>query len=267
MESPTPFDKILILDFGSQYTQLIARRVRECQVYSEIHPYDLNPASIQAFAPKGIILSGGPASVYERNAPHIDPAVLELGIPVLGICYGMQLMGHLLGGEVVRARRREYGKADLVLRRPSKLFAGLGRKGTRLSVWMSHGDQVRKLPPGFHAIASSENTPFTAIENPRKRIYGLQFHPEVVHTPQGLSMLKNFLFKVCGCKHRWTMRSFLDQAISDVRGRVGSGRVICGLSGGVDSSVVAKAPMHLCQQRPSPKERGGASGEFVPPLF
>ncbi len=239
MEGQTSFDKILILDFGSQYTQLIARRVRECQIYSEIHPYHLGIEAIRSFGPRGIILSGGPASVYEKGAPHSDPAIFDLGIPVLGICYGMQLMGHLLGGEVVRARKREYGKATLVLNRPSPLFKGLGRKGKELSVWMSHGDHVRSLPFGFCAVASSENTPFTAVENRQKKIYGLQFHPEVVHTPQGLAILRNFLFEICGCKHLWTMRSFLDQAIGDVRKRVGSGKVICGLSGGVDSTVVA----------------------------
>jgi GMP synthase (glutamine-hydrolysing) len=239
MKGRTSFDKILILDFGSQYTQLIARRVRECQIYSEIHPYHMGIEAIRSFAPSGIILSGGPASVYEKNAPHSDPAIFKLGIPVLGICYGMQLMGHLLGGEVVRARKREYGKATLVLNRESPLFKGLGGKGKVLSVWMSHGDLVRTLPSGFCAIASSENTPFTAVENRRTKIYGLQFHPEVVHTPEGLSILKNFLFEICGCKHLWTMRSFLDQAIDDVRKRVGRGKVICGLSGGVDSTVVA----------------------------
>jgi GMP synthase (glutamine-hydrolysing) len=239
MKGRTSFDKILILDFGSQYTQLIARRVRECQIYSEIHPYSMGLEAIRSFSPRGIILSGGPASVYEKDAPHSDPAIFHLGIPILGICYGMQLMGHLLGGEVVRARKREYGKATLVLNRASPLFKGLGGKGKSLSVWMSHGDLVRALPSGFCAIASSENTPFTAVENRRAKIYGLQFHPEVVHTPQGLSILRNFLFEICGCRHLWTMRSFLDQAIADVRGRVGSGKIICGLSGGVDSTVVA----------------------------
>jgi GMP synthase (glutamine-hydrolysing) len=239
VEGRTSFDKILILDFGSQYTQLIARRVRECQIYSEIHPYHMGIEAIRSFAPRGIILSGGPASVYEKDAPHSDPAIFKLGIPVLGICYGMQLMGHLLGGEVIRARKREYGKATLILSRQSPLFKGLGGKGKALSVWMSHGDLVRTLPSGFCAIASSENTPFTAVENRRAKIYGLQFHPEVVHTPEGLSILKNFLFEICGCKHLWTMRSFLDQAIDDVRKRVGPGKVICGLSGGVDSTVVA----------------------------
>ena len=239
MKGRTSFDKILILDFGSQYTQLIARRIRECQIYSEIHPYHMGIEAIRSFTPCGIILSGGPASVYEKDAPHSDPAIFKLGVPVLGICYGMQLMGHLLGGEVVRARKREYGKVTLVLTRESPLFKGLGGKGKALSVWMSHGDLVRVLPSGFCAIASSENTPFTAVENRRAKIYGLQFHPEVVHTPEGLSILKNFLFEICGCHHLWTMRSFLDQTIDDVRKQVGPGKVICGLSGGVDSTVVA----------------------------
>jgi len=234
-----PFDKILILDFGSQYTQLIARRVRECQIYSEIHPYDMRVEEIKSFAPKGIILSGGPASVYEKNAPHCDPAILSLGIPILGICYGMQLMGYLLGERVSRSKRREYGKANLVLEGKSKLFKGLGRKGGPLEVWMSHGDQLRTLPPGFRATARSRNTPLTAMEDSRKGLYGLQFHPEVVHTPRGLSILKNFLFLVCGCTHLWTMRSFLDQTARDLKKQIASGKVICGLSGGVDSTVVA----------------------------
>jgi GMP synthase (glutamine-hydrolysing) len=239
MTRRTFFDKILILDFGSQYTQLIARRVRECQVYSEIHPYHMTVEEVKAFGPKGIILSGGPASVYERNAPLCDPAILNLGIPVLGICYGMQLIGQLLGGEVSRAKKREYGKACLTLERGGMLFKGLGRRGSQLHVWMSHGDHVRILPPGFHGIASSGNTPFTAIANDRKKIYGLQFHPEVVHTLKGMSIMKNFLFAVCGCTHLWTMRSFLDQASRDLKERIGSGKVLCALSGGVDSSVVA----------------------------
>ncbi len=233
------YDKILILDFGSQYTQLIARRVRECQVYSEIHPYSMAVEEVQAFAPKGIILSGGPASVYEKNAPHCDPMILALGIPILGICYGMQLLGQLLGGEVVRSKKREYGKAKLVLEKDCPLFAGLGRKGSELDVWMSHGDQVRKPPKGFHGVASSKNTPLTAIENEKRRIYGLQFHPEVVHTPKGLDVLKNFLFRICRCTHLWTMQSFVDQASRELRQEIGTKRVICGLSGGVDSAVVA----------------------------
>ena len=239
MEKQTFFDKILILDFGSQYTQLIARRVRECQIYSEIHPYDISLSKLRLFSPKGIILSGGPASVYAKNAPVCDPAVFGMGIPILGICYGMQLIAQSLGGEVTRTEKREYGKAKLTLKRDGKLFKGLGRKGGRLTVWMSHGDLVKKLPPGFHAIAYSKNTPFAAIENSQKGIYGLQFHPEVVHTQRGLDLIRNFLFNVCGCSKLWTMESFLDQTSRDLKKRVGKGKVICALSGGIDSTVVA----------------------------
>jgi GMP synthase (glutamine-hydrolysing) len=238
-ETQVHFDKILILDFGSQYTQLIARRVRECQIYSEIHPYTMTIEEVTAFSPKGIILSGGPASVYEKGAPHCDPAILTLGIPVLGICYGMQLIGQALGGKVARCRKREYGKATLTLDQGGGIFKGTGRKGSHLEVWMSHGDQIRTLPPGFHTIAHSGNTPVTAIEHRQKRIYGFQFHPEVVHTPKGLHLIQNFLFNVCGCTRLWTMRSFLDQTIHDLKKKIGSKRVICGLSGGVDSAVVA----------------------------
>ena len=231
--------KILILDFGSQYTQLIARRVRECEIYSEIHPFSMTVEEVKAFNPKGILLSGGPASVYQRKAPHCDSAILNLGIPVLGICYGMQLMGHLLGGEVVRGKRREYGMATLTLTRSGKLFKGVAQKGSQVKVWMSHGDHVSKLPPGFCGLAESLNTPYTAIEDKRRKLYGLQFHPEVVHTRQGLMILSNFLFNICGCKRTWTMRSFLEQAASDLKKQIGSGKVLCALSGGVDSSVVA----------------------------
>ena len=235
----TLIDKILILDFGSQYTQLIARRVRECQIYSEIHPFSMSPEEVRTFSPKGIILSGGPASVYGKGAPRCDSALFTMGVPVLGICYGMQLIGQLMGGKVTRSRKREYGKAILTLDQGGRLFKGVGRKGSRLEVWMSHGDQVRTLPPGFHAIAHSENTPYTAIEHPQKRIYGLQFHPEVIHTPRGLDLIRNFLFEVCECTHRWTMESFLEQTTRDLRKEIGSKRVICALSGGVDSAVVA----------------------------
>ena len=239
MKKKTPFDKVLILDFGSQYTQLIARRVRECQIYSEIHPCTMTLEAIRSFAPKGMILSGGPASVYEKNAPRVDPGLFRLGIPILGICYGMQLMGQTLGGEVVRGHKREYGKAKLTLTKDGRLFKGLGRRGTTLDVWMSHGDQVRTLPPGFRAIASSRNTPFTAMEDSHRKIFGLQFHPEVVHTPQGGKILRNFLFEVCRCRRLWTMESFIEQTARELKNRVGSEKVICGLSGGVDSCVVA----------------------------
>jgi GMP synthase (glutamine-hydrolysing) len=239
MERRVPFDRILILDFGSQYTQLIARRVRECQIYSEIYPYDVDVEKVKSLSPKGMIFSGGPASVYENHAPHCDPALLGMGIPILGICYGMQLIGHLLGGKVIHSEKREYGKAKLTFHEDGRLFKDLGGKGSQLVVWMSHGDQLKTLPPGFRAIAHSKNTPFAAIENAQKKIYGFQFHPEVVHTPKGLDLIRNFLFHVCQCSSLFTMRSFLDQTISDLRKKIGSKKVICALSGGVDSSVVA----------------------------
>jgi GMP synthase (glutamine-hydrolysing) len=239
MKRQALFDKILILDFGSQYTQLIARRVRECQIYSEIHPYDIPMNRVKSLSPKGIILSGGPASVYEKNAPLCDPAVFRMGIPILGICYGMQLIAQLFGGKVTHSEKREYGKAKLTLNREGKLFKGLGRTGGQLVVWMSHGDHVETLPPGFHGIAHSKNTPFAAIEESQKRIYGLQFHPEVVHTQRGLDLIKNFLFPICGCSKLWTMESFLEQTHYELKKRIEKGKVICALSGGVDSTVVA----------------------------
>ena len=239
MERQTLFDKILILDFGSQYTQLIARRVRECHVYSEIHPYNISVERVKLLSPQGIIFSGGPASVYEKKAPLCDPALLKMGIPILGICYGMQLIAQLLGGEVIHSEKREYGKAKLTLDKRGKLFKGLGKEGNQLVVWMSHGDHVKTLPTGFYAIAHSKNTPFAAIEGAQKRIYGLQFHPEVVHTQRGLDLIKNFLFDVCECSHLWTMDSFLTQTSYALRRRIGKGKVICALSGGVDSTVVA----------------------------
>jgi len=239
MERQTLFDKILILDFGSQYTQLIARRVRECHVYSEIHPYNISVERVKLLSPQGIIFSGGPASVYEKKAPLCDPALLKMGIPILGICYGMQLIAQLLGGEVTHSEKREYGKAKLTLDKRGKLFKGLGKGGNQLVVWMSHGDHVKTLPTGFYAIAHSKNTPFAAIEGAQKRIYGLQFHPEVVHTQRGLDLIKNFLFDVCECSHLWTMDSFLTQTSHALRRRIGKGKVICALSGGVDSTVVA----------------------------
>ena len=239
MERQTPFDKILIIDFGSQYTQLIARRVRECQIYSEIHPYDIPVDRVKSLSPQGIILSGGPASVYQKDAPLCHPSILRMGIPILGICYGMQLIAQLLGGEVTHSEKREYGKAKLSLDRNGKLFKGLGRKGDQLVVWMSHGDTVKTLPPGFHTIAHSRNTPFAVIEESQKRIYGLQFHPEVVHTQKGLDLIRNFLFHVCKCSRLWTLDSFLEQTSHDLKKRIETGKVICALSGGVDSTVVA----------------------------
>jgi GMP synthase (glutamine-hydrolysing) len=239
MISKSPFDKVLILDFGSQYTQLIARRVRECEIYSEIHSHDIPVEEVLSLSPKGIIFSGGPASVYEKNAPLCDPAILKMGIPILGICYGMQLIAHSLGGEVAHTGKREYGKTKLILNRRSKLFQHMGNKGSRLEVWMSHGDQVKALPPSFYAVARSRSTPFAAIEDASRNIYGLQFHPEVIHTLKGLEIIKNFLFNVCGCSKLWTMRSFLEQTAGDLHNKIGLKKVFCALSGGVDSAVVA----------------------------
>lgn len=229
--------KILILDFGSQYTQLIARRIRESKVYCEIHPFNCGLEFIKAFNPKGIVLSGGPSSVYDKNAPAIDKKIFALGVPILGICYGMQLMAKLLGGKVERSKKREYGGADLKINEAGDLFFGLGAGD--MKVWMSHGDKVEALPPGFKAIAGSHNSSICAMRNEGRSIYGVQFHPEVVHTPKGDKLLKNFVFRISGCKPVWTMKSFIDTAIADIRERVGDDRVVCGISGGVDSAVAA----------------------------
>ncbi len=231
--------KVLILDFGSQYTQLIARRIRELSVYCEIHPYNMPLSEIEDFSPKGIILSGGPASVYQKDAPLIDKKIFELGIPVLGICYGLQLISHLLGGEVRSAARREYGYAPLMLIEAHPLFDDFDETEGKIQVWMSHGDVITNLPEGFKPIARSPNSPYAAIGDEKKKIYGLQFHPEVAHTVQGSLILKNFLFNICGCEPLWTPTSFIEYAISSIKNRVNGGRVVCALSGGVDSSVVA----------------------------
>jgi GMP synthase (glutamine-hydrolysing) len=231
-------DRILILDFGSQYTQLIARRIRELHVYSEIHAPSLEAAKAQAFAPRGIILSGGPSSVYDADAPRIDPGIFDLGIPVLGICYGMQLLAHHLGGKVTGSPRREYGRARVQIRRDSRLTRGFA-VGEQADVWMSHGDSVTALPPGFERLAESDSQHEAAMADEQRRFYGLQFHPEVAHTPRGLELLANFVFDVCGASPTWTMGSFVEHAIESVRARVGRAGVLCALSGGVDSSVVA----------------------------
>ncbi len=230
-------EKILILDFGSQYTQLIARRIREQHVYSEIHPCTVSIDTIRAMEPSGIILSGGPASVYDTDAPQISPDIFDLRVPVLGICYGMQLTCHMLKGAVKGYRKREFGHANLILDNTEDLFRGFSR-GETISVWMSHGDRVSSLPDGFEAIAYSVNSPFAAVRNKSQRIYGVQFHPEVVHTPQGTEILRNFIFNICGCSASWTMKSFIHQSIEEIRTRVGDKKVICGCSGGVDSTVV-----------------------------
>ncbi|MGE5475512.1 MAG: glutamine-hydrolyzing GMP synthase, partial [Bacteroidales bacterium] len=233
-------DRVLIIDFGSQVTQLIARRVRESGVYCEIHPFNkVNAASLAAFAPKAVILSGGPSSVTEAGSPRADMAVFGLGVPVLGICYGQQTMCEQLGGKVEPGDHREFGRAYVDIKEDCALFHGVWAKGGREQVWMSHGDRVTKLPEGFRAVAVSEGAPFAAIANDDRRFYAVQFHPEVVHTPHGAQLLKNFTHDVAGCKGDWTMAAFKAQAIEKIRAQVGKGRVICGLSGGVDSSVVA----------------------------
>ena len=231
--------KILILDFGSQYTQLIARRVREAHVYCELHPFDMNPAAIRAFAPTGIILSGGPKSVYESEAPGVAEELFELGVPVLGICYGMQLMSRHFGGEVVPAGKREFGYADLLSAgNPGPLFDGFFVEG-KSPVWMSHGDHVARVPEGFEVVAGTANAPVCAIQDAVRRLYGVQFHPEVNHTPRGELLIDTFVRKICGCTGQWTPSHIIDDAVARIRQQVGGDRVILGLSGGVDSSVAA----------------------------
>jgi len=227
---------IAVLDFGSQYTQIIARRVRECQVYSKIYPYNTSAKTLREEGVIGIILSGGPSSVFAKNAPMPDKAIFELGVPVLGICYGLQLMGRLLDGKVSRSDHREYGKGVLSIKKPGRLFAKLPKK---LTVWNSHGDRVIKLPKGFTAIGRTENSEYAVIEDAKRNFYGIQFHPEVFHSERGVDVLKNFLVGVCGAKQDWSMRDFIAHAISEIRAKVGKSRVILGLSGGVDSSVAA----------------------------
>ncbi len=227
---------IIIVDFGSQYNQLIARRVRENRVFCKIEPPGISKAAVQRLQPAGLILSGGPSSIYEIGSPKIDPAIFELGVPVLGICYGMQFMSAVLGGRVERAEKREYGFANLSIPKPEGLFKGVP---LNTSCWMSHGDSIRVLPAGFRVTASTPNTPFAAVVDPQRQLFGVQFHPEVAHTPKGSVMLRNFLFDICGCKRSWTMKSFAKEAVADIRQTVGNKKVILGLSGGVDSSVAA----------------------------
>ncbi|MDA8168715.1 MAG: glutamine-hydrolyzing GMP synthase [Nitrospiraceae bacterium] len=229
-------ERILVLDFGSQYTQLIARRVREENVYSEIFPYNAPMEKIRAFRPKGIILSGGPASVYAQGAPLPSAEIFSLGVPVLGLCYGMQLMAHMLGGKVAHALKREYGRAELLVDDNRDLLRGVSGNST---VWMSHGDRIEAFPPGFRAIAHTSNSPCAAMSDSSRRLYALQFHPEVAHTAEGKRIIRNFVIDICGCKPEWKMSSFIDWAVGDIREKAGKGNVICALSGGVDSSVVA----------------------------
>jgi GMP synthase (glutamine-hydrolysing) len=233
---PIDHETILVLDFGSQYTQLIARRVRENRVYCEIHPYDMPLDEIRRRAPLGIILSGGPDSVYSEGAPRRDREIFELEIPTLGICYGMQLAAHALGGSVERAAHREYGRAEIDVDRTGVLFQGLAERET---VWMSHGDRIVEPPAGFRVLASTGNAPVVAFEDPERKIWGIQFHPEVAHTVHGGEVLRNFLYGACGASGEWRMADFLDEAVASVRETVREGTVICALSGGVDSSVVA----------------------------
>jgi len=234
--APPRHSKILILDFGSQYTQVIGRRIRELQVYSEIVPFDFSAQKVSEEKPNGIILSGGPASVYEKQAPQLDPDIFKLGIPVLGICYGLQLMAQHLGGKVAFSDHREYGAGTLLVRNGSQLFEGLG---DRLDIWSSHGDKLTELPAGFRAAAYTDNSTYAAIEDPARKLYGLQFHPEVAHTPRGREILQNFVYHICHCAMDWTMGSFIEEACARVRAQVGESQVVLGLSGGVDSSVVA----------------------------
>ncbi|MBW1679560.1 MAG: glutamine-hydrolyzing GMP synthase, partial [Deltaproteobacteria bacterium] len=229
-------EKILILDFGSQYTQLIARRVRELKVYCEIHPFNRSVAFIKKFNPKGIILSGGPASVYDKGAPTLNLEVLNLDVPILGICYGMQVLIHCLRGKVKRAFKREYGRASINIRKKGLLFQGMEKK---LDVWMSHGDRIERLPEDFNTIADSNNSPHAAIQHSSKPFFGVQFHPEVIHTPRGKEIISNFAYRICKCKGLWTMKSFIESTINEIRSRVNAKRVICAVSGGVDSTVTA----------------------------
>ena len=230
-------EQIVILDFGSQYTQVIARRIRECNVYSTILRFDTPAAEIARLQPKGLILSGGPSSVYAGDAPLPDKEIFKLRIPILGICYGTQLLAQYLGGKVEPGQKREYGKGLLTIKdQTCRLFAGLP---TEIQVWNSHGDKLTKIPKGFVPVAQTENSPYAAIENREKNFFGIQFHPEVAHTPRGREIISNFVHAICGCGKEWTMRNYVDQAIEEVRAQVGSEKVILGLSGGVDSSVAA----------------------------
>nr|WP_240548411.1 glutamine-hydrolyzing GMP synthase [Paenibacillus lignilyticus] len=227
---------IVVLDFGGQYNQLIARRIRDLGVYSELLPYNTSVERIRELQPKGIVFSGGPASVYEEKSPLVDPAIYDLGLPIFGICYGMQLIAHQLDGKVERAGKREYGKADVEFIAGSELVKDLGSNQT---VWMSHGDHVVELPTGFRVDASTDHAPIAAMSNPDRKVFAVQFHPEVRHSVQGNEMIRNFLYNVCGCEGNWSMTTFIDDTIRDIRAQVGNGKVLCALSGGVDSSVVA----------------------------
>jgi GMP synthase (glutamine-hydrolysing) len=232
-------DKILIVDFGSQVTQLIARRVREERVYCDIVPFQKADEAFKALRPKGVILSGGPASVLDQDAPLAPPAIYRAGVPILGICYGEQAMAQQLGGTVEAGHHREFGRAEVLVTEETPLFEGVWRKGERYPVWMSHGDRVTRLPAGFRVVGTSANAPIAMIADEERRFYATQFHLEVVHTPHGAALLRNFVRKIAGCKGDWTMRAFKEEAIEKIRAQVGKAKVICGLSGGVDSAVAA----------------------------
>jgi len=236
MQTQAAAERVLVFDFGSQFAQLIARRVREQNVYAEVVRHDLSAARVRELAPRGIILSGGPASVYEQKAPKCDPEIFELGIPVLGICYGMHLLCESLGGRVVSAPAREFGRAHCKLVRSNELFHGMPAE---LEVWMSHGDQVGRVSDDFESLAQTATCPITAVKHRSRAIYGLQFHPEVTHTPRGGAILANFLLRICGCTGQWRLGEFAAETIAQLKQRIGNDRVICGLSGGVDSAVVA----------------------------
>jgi GMP synthase (glutamine-hydrolysing) len=229
-------ENILIIDFGSQFTQLIARRIRELKVYSEIHPHSITIEKVKEMSPSGIIFSGGPMSIYEEDSPQIDPSIFELGIPILGICYGMQVVSKQYNGKIEAAKHREYGKTILNITEEDVLFGGVNPES---QVWMSHGDYITKLPEGFKITAKSASSPICAISNAEKKIYALQFHPEVAHTIEGKSILRNFVYKICGCKGDWTPKSFIQNSIEEIKEKIGGKKAICALSGGVDSSVAA----------------------------
>src|ERR671912_909722 len=236
VEAPRAVDEVVVLDYGGQYSQLIARRVRECGVFSELLPHHVGVEEIRKRSPKGLILSGGPASVYAEGAPSLDSELLELGVPVLGICYGMQAMVQELGGRVESAEVGEFGRSQLTVQEPGRLLADLPAEQ---SCWMSHRDTVFEPPPGFTALASSTASPVAAVEHQERGLYGIQFHPEVVHTPYGQHILTTFLTDICGCERTWSPASIIEEQIAAIRRQVGDGKVICGLSGGVDSSVAA----------------------------
>jgi GMP synthase (glutamine-hydrolysing) len=230
---------ILIVDFGSQVTQLIARRIREAGVYCEVHPYNHAASALAALQPRGIVLSGGPASIIDEDAPAIDPALIAAGVPILGVCYGQQALCAALGGVVEAGHDREFGRAEVRIEKLSALYEGVWKLGGDYQVWMSHGDRVTKLPPGFEVIGTSPGAPFAMIADEKRRIWGVQFHPEVVHTPDGAKLYQNFVHEICGIPVNWTMAAYRQRAVEKIRAQVGKGRVICGLSGGVDSSVAA----------------------------